>query len=100
MPIDGSNNINSTGVLLSTSSFTQLHLTHNRSRLNIGVGNRWENVYDHLLPYGRLVVGGRVGIVGVPGYFLGGGISFMANQYGWAANSVISYTVSLSPTIS
>ncbi|EON97117.1 putative fad binding domain-containing protein [Phaeoacremonium minimum UCRPA7] len=42
-------------------------------------------------PYGLTVVGGRMGVVGVPGFLLGGGISFFGNEYGWASANIASY---------
>lgn len=38
----------------------------------IGPGNRWQNVAQGLEKFGRNVVGGRIGHVGVPGLLLGG----------------------------
>lgn len=38
---------------------------------------------------------GHVGNVGVPGLLLRVGISFYSNQYGFSANNVIAYEVSL-----
>jgi FAD/FMN-containing dehydrogenase len=41
------------------------------------------------------VVGGRIGEVGVGGYVVGGGLSFLSTQYGWAANNIVSFEVVL-----
>jgi hypothetical protein len=38
-----------------------------------GSGLRWNDVYQKLHQYGRVVVGGRSGDVGVSGVILGGG---------------------------
>ncbi|KAF2765138.1 FAD-binding domain-containing protein [Teratosphaeria nubilosa] len=92
MPIEGSNGINSSGVLLSSSRLTQLHLEMDGAGLHVGPGNHWEDVYKFLEPYGQTVVGGRLGVVGVPGLVMGGGISFFGWQYGWSSNNLYSFT--------
>lgn len=35
------------------------------------------------------VLGGRVGFVGVGGFTLGGGMSYLQNQYGLASDSIV-----------
>lgn len=94
MPIGDFNNINSTGVLLSSSGFKQLELEDDGESVYVGPSNHWQDVSKYLEPYGKVVVGGRLGIVGIPGFVTGGGISFFSAEYGWASNNVKSYTVS------
>lgn len=53
-------------------------------------GSRWDDAVGYLEPYGVAVVGGRIGAVGVAGYILGGGLSFLTSQYGFAAENVVS----------
>lgn len=93
MPIANAANINSSGVLLSSFGLTQLSLSDDQSTVNVGPGNRWSNIYDYLEPNGLTVVGGRLGHVGVPGYILGGGVSYFSNEFGWASANVASVTV-------
>lgn len=95
MPIVGAANIGSSGVLLSSSKLSQLRLSEDKSTVTVGPGNRWGNVYEYLEPDGLTVVGGRLGVVGVPGFLLGGGISFFGNEHGWASANVKSVEVSL-----
>ncbi|KJK60470.1 GlcD [Aspergillus parasiticus SU-1] len=95
MPIANAANINSSGVLLSSFGLTQLRLSDDQSTVNVGPGNRWSNIYDYLEPNGLTVVGGRLGHVGVPGYILGGGVSYFSNEFGWASANVASVTVVL-----
>ncbi|RDW69852.1 hypothetical protein BP6252_08872 [Coleophoma cylindrospora] len=94
MPIPGYANING-GVLIALSDLGQLALANDSSYVSVGPGRRWEEVYAYLQPYGLIALGGRVGLVGVPGLLLGGGISFYSNQYGFAADNVIAYQVVL-----
>jgi FAD/FMN-containing dehydrogenase len=95
MPIRDFNNINSTGVLLSSSGFRRLEMAADGESVHVGPGNNWADVYEFLEPHGKVVVGGRLGIVGIPGFVTGGGASFLSAEYGWASNNVKSYTVSL-----
>lgn len=95
MPISDSNNINSSGVLLSSSQFKRLEMAADGESVYVGPGNHWADVYEFLEPHRKAVVGGRLGIVGIPGFVTGGGASFFSAEYGWASNNVKSYTVSL-----
>ncbi|CZR63992.1 related to FAD dependent oxidoreductase [Phialocephala subalpina] len=61
----------------------------------VGPGNRWTDVVKALEPDGVTVVGGRIGHVGVGGYILGGGLSYLSTQYGWAMNNVAEFEVVL-----
>jgi FAD/FMN-containing dehydrogenase len=94
MPIGDFNNIDSTGVLLSSSGFKRLEMAADGESVHVGPGNHWADVYEFLEPYGKVVVGGRLGIVGIPGFVTGGGASFFSAEYGWASNNVESYRVS------
>jgi FAD/FMN-containing dehydrogenase len=93
MPIPGYANTNG-GVLIGFIKLDQFQLSADKSYVSVGPGNRWEDVYNYLEPYGLVALGGRVGNVGVPGLLLGGGISFYSNQYGFSANNVMAYEVS------
>ncbi|ELU42150.1 putative FAD dependent oxidoreductase [Rhizoctonia solani AG-1 IA] len=50
--------------------------------VDFGSGLVWDDVYAALQPHGVNVVGGRVTGVGVGGFTLGGGYSWLSNQYG------------------
>jgi FAD/FMN-containing dehydrogenase len=95
MPIADFNNINSSGVLLSSSGLKRLEMAADGESVHVGPGNHWADVYEFLELHGKAVVGGRLGIVGVPGFVTGGGASFFSAEYGWASNNVKTYTVSL-----
>ncbi|KAH8657747.1 FAD binding domain-containing protein [Xylariales sp. PMI_506] len=83
------------GPLISTKNLNQVVLDSTAETVLVGPGNRWEDVLEKLDGSGYTVVGGRIGNVGVGGYMLGGGLSFMSSQYGFAANSVLEYTLVL-----
>lgn len=57
----------------------------------IGAGLIWDDVYAALEPHGVNVVGGRVTGVGVAGFTLGGGYSWLSNQYGLTVDTVVAY---------
>lgn len=49
--------------------------------VEVGAGCKWEDVYSALQPLGKTAVGGRLGDVGVMGFILGGGLSYLSAQY-------------------
>ncbi|CZR68522.1 uncharacterized protein PAC_18421 [Phialocephala subalpina] len=87
MPISTAANINSSGVLLSSTNLIQLRLLADRQTVSPGPGNTWGKVYEYLDGTGLSVLGGRLGPIGVPGLLLGGGISFYGNEYGFASSN-------------
>ncbi|KAF8601270.1 FAD-binding domain-containing protein [Ceratobasidium sp. AG-I] len=63
--------------------------------VDIGAGLTWDTVYAALEPYNVNVVGGRVTGVGVGGFVLGGGYSWLSNQYGLAIDTVVAFEIVL-----
>lgn len=78
------------GPLISTSGLKEVVYDAASGTVRVGPGNKWEDVHEVLESLGVTVVGGRIGNVGVGGYILGGGLSFLSTQYGWAANNLVS----------
>jgi FAD/FMN-containing dehydrogenase len=93
MPIPGAANIDSRGILPSSSGLSQIQVSEDQSTVSVGPGNYWGAVYRYLEPLGLVVVGGRMGVVGVPGFLLGGGISFFGSEFGWASANIASFEV-------
>ncbi|KAF7551940.1 hypothetical protein G7Z17_g4659 [Cylindrodendrum hubeiense] len=83
------------GPLISTKNLNQVLLDPKTGQVRVGSGNRWDEVADELDGTGWTVVGGRVGNVGVGGYLLGGGLSFLTQQYGWGMSSILEMEVVL-----
>ncbi|KAL9106842.1 MAG: hypothetical protein Q9227_008175 [Pyrenula ochraceoflavens] len=99
------------GVLIAFSGNAATHLSADGLTADIGPGARWGTVMDALSPAGKAVVGGRIGKhltetfysrrltepgdVGVGGYLLGGGLSFLSAQYGFACDNVVNFEVVL-----
>lgn len=61
--------------------------------LDIGPGARWKDVYAFLDPHNLTLPGSRVADVGVGGYVLGGGLNWLANDRGWACDTVLALEV-------
>ncbi|KAI9898831.1 hypothetical protein N3K66_005292 [Trichothecium roseum] len=83
------------GPLISTDKLDHVLLDPDTGVVRVGPGNRWTNVAEALDGSGWSVVGGRLSDVGVGGYLVGGGLSFMSGQHGWAADSVLEYELVL-----
>ncbi|KKY25475.1 putative fad dependent [Phaeomoniella chlamydospora] len=83
------------GILIAFSSNAATNLSSDGLTADIGPGARWEDVMSALDPYNKAVVGGRIGDVGVGGYILGGGLSFLSAEYGMACDTVVNFEVVL-----
>ena len=62
-------------------------------RARIGAGAIWQDVIDAITPHGLAALSGSAHDVGVVGYTLGGGISWLARSEGLAANRVAAIEV-------
>ncbi|KAK7040090.1 hypothetical protein VNI00_009895 [Paramarasmius palmivorus] len=62
----------------------------------LGPGSTWKRVYSIMEPHNLTTVGGRVANVGVGGFLMGGGISFLSFEHGFGSDNVINYEVVLS----
>ncbi|KAL3423073.1 FAD binding domain protein [Phlyctema vagabunda] len=94
MGIKGANSIDD-GVLMVLTNLTTLELSADKSTLFVGPAFRWGQLYEFLVDYDLTVAGGRLAPVGVPGLLLAGGVNFLGNQHGFAADNVVSYEVVL-----
>ncbi|KAH8878760.1 FAD-binding domain-containing protein [Thozetella sp. PMI_491] len=81
--------------LIDLSLMCDVTLSEDKSSVVIGSGARWGAVSRVLDSQGVAVVGGRNSDVGVGGFLLGGGISFLSPRYGLACSNIISYEVVL-----
>ncbi|GAC94540.1 hypothetical protein PHSY_002112 [Pseudozyma hubeiensis SY62] len=79
------------GVHISMNNFQQVNLSGDKSTVDVGPANIWDNVYQGLEGTGVAVVGGRVSGVGVGGFITGGGgYSYKTNQYGLTGDTLVS----------
>ncbi|KAK6513471.1 hypothetical protein TWF281_005094 [Arthrobotrys megalospora] len=83
------------GILMSLGYLNQTTYNPTTQIATVGGGSRWTDVYGALLPYNVTVLGGRNSDLGVGGYLTGGGISFYANEKGWAADNIESIEIVL-----
>ncbi|KAK0479227.1 FAD-binding domain-containing protein [Armillaria novae-zelandiae] len=80
-----------TGVQIAMARFNEVTYDPATQTAVIGAGNIWDDVYKVLNARGVNVLGGRVTEVGVAGFTLGGGYSYLSNQYGLALDNVVAY---------
>lgn len=79
------------GVLIALRDISGATYNNQTGLAYVKPGGTWNDVIGDLEPSGVTVVGGRLGIVGVGGYLLQGGISFLSAQYGLAADSIVGW---------
>ncbi|KAJ7124058.1 FAD-binding domain-containing protein [Mycena crocata] len=82
------------GVQIAMTAFTDLSYDAARQTVSMGPGLTWDQAYKLLDPLNVTVVGGRVPGVGV-GLVLGGGYSWVTNQYGLGIDNIVSLDVVL-----
>ncbi|PWU19927.1 MAG: hypothetical protein C5B50_05710 [Verrucomicrobia bacterium] len=82
--------LNSEGVVLDLGDMNNVTLSKDGTKISIEAGTRWIKVYDFLRdlqsPY--TVIGGGCAGVGVAGFTLGGGYSFISRSYGLGCDNV------------
>ncbi|EPQ60851.1 FAD-binding domain-containing protein [Gloeophyllum trabeum ATCC 11539] len=86
-----------TGVQISMTRFSGVTYNAGTSTVDVGSGLLWDDVYSALAPYNVTVVGGRVSGIGVAGFTLGGGYSFLTSQYGLTLDTVTGFEL-VTPT--
>ncbi|KAG6907669.1 hypothetical protein DXG01_007819 [Tephrocybe rancida] len=80
-----------TGVQISMSQFDEVTYDQASQTAVIGMGLIWDDVYAALAPHNVNVVGGRVSGVGVAGFTLGGGYSWLTNQHGLTIDTAVAF---------
>ncbi|KAI5780992.1 hypothetical protein EDC01DRAFT_667922 [Geopyxis carbonaria] len=93
MPNIGFNN--SAGVLIVTRHLNAEITFPREGVCSVGPGVRWETVYQKLLENGNTAVGTRSTVMALGGSILGGGLSHLSSQHGWAADNVVNFEVAL-----
>ncbi|KAK7033658.1 hypothetical protein VNI00_012658 [Paramarasmius palmivorus] len=85
----------SPGVLIVTSRFNGVSYDPATNIASVGPGQTGEQVYQKLEPYNVSAALGRVKGVGVGGFTLGGGYSWMTNLVGLSCDTVVAFEVAL-----
>ncbi|KAK0735938.1 hypothetical protein B0T21DRAFT_383647 [Apiosordaria backusii] len=83
------------GVTLDLRALNEITLINGNADVRLGVGSSWGNVYKQLDPLNLTVAGGRVAGVGVGGFLIGGGLSYLSPKVGFAADTVSKFEVVL-----
>jgi hypothetical protein len=83
--------LNSEGVVMDLADMNDVSFLKGGSQLRVGAGTRWIRVYDFLRDRQSdyTVIGGGCAGVGVAGFILGGGYSFISRSYGLGCDNVI-----------
>ncbi|KAL0959079.1 hypothetical protein HGRIS_014378 [Hohenbuehelia grisea] len=95
MSWEGGSNIDDHGFTMDLGGLRHLILSGNREIVSVGPGLRWGEVYHALLPHNLTAAGGRSSDVGIGGFLLGGGISFLSLEHGFGSDNVKEYEVVL-----
>lgn len=84
--------LNTGGVVLDLRRLNNIQLDPKSRHLKLGMGCRWRQVYDYLetAESGLVPVGGGCPSVGVGGFLLGGGYSFLSRSYGLGCDNMTS----------
>lgn len=82
------------GITVSFEKLKSIELSADKKTVAVQPGTNWGDVLTVLSTTGVTVAAGRIGDIGVGGLTLGGGISFISNQYGLACDNVASFDVS------
>ena len=77
------------GLLLRTSAMAQVLVDPDQRIAYVGPGARWSQVIAAAEPFGLAPLSGDTPSVGVAGYTLGGGLSWLSRRYGFAADSLL-----------
>ncbi|SPO31017.1 uncharacterized protein UTRI_05345_B [Ustilago trichophora] len=80
------------GVLIDFSKMTRFSYDEKRGTVSVEPGLRWGQIYEKAEEFGVCPMGGRVEHVGT-GLILGGGLSLLSPQYGYACDGLISADV-------
>ncbi|KAL9051001.1 MAG: hypothetical protein Q9162_006296 [Coniocarpon cinnabarinum] len=88
-------NVGKSGVLIDMVDFNHVSLSSDKQTVTVGVGTRWNAVYNTLKGTGLSVNGGRSPNPGVGGQMLGGGIGWFSNVAGPSAASIVAAEVVL-----
>lgn len=77
------------GLLLRTARMSTVLVDPDRRIAHVGAGARWRDVLAAAAPFGLAPLSGSSLDVGVAGYTLGGGLSWLSRRYGFAADSLL-----------
>ncbi|KAJ7629459.1 hypothetical protein DFH06DRAFT_720716 [Mycena polygramma] len=91
----GGSNVGPSGFTIDLGRLTAISVLPNDRIISFGSGCVWRDVYEALAPYNLTTVGGRASNVGVGGFLLGGGMSFLSIEHGLGSANIVNYLVVL-----
>jgi hypothetical protein len=80
-------------ILVATRRMRGVVVDPRRRRVRVAAGTLWSEVTEATTPYGLFPLAGSSPNVGVVGYSLGGGLSWLGRLHGLAANHVVAIEV-------
>ncbi|THH29548.1 hypothetical protein EUX98_g4654 [Antrodiella citrinella] len=83
------------GIQIAMTRFNEVSYNSIEQTADVGAGLVWDDVYAALNPLGVNAVGGRATGVGVAGFALGGGYSYLTGQHGLTIDNVVAYELVL-----
>ena len=85
--------LNSEGIVIDLARMNDIQFTS--AGLEFEAGTRWIEAYDFIreMRDPRIVIGGGCPGVGVAGFLLGGGYSFLSRSYGMGSDSILSVEI-------
>jgi FAD/FMN-containing dehydrogenase len=83
---------NNNGMVINLSLLNTVEWI-DKDTINIGPGCTLSNLYDAILPKGKIIPGGSCGSVGIGGLVLGGGYGLLSRKLGLACDSLLEVTM-------
>ena len=84
--------VNNDGMVINLSVLNKVEWI-NSELINAEPGCTLSNLYDTILPKGRIIPGGSCGGVGIGGLTLGGGYGLLSRKYGLTCDSLLEVTM-------
>ena len=87
--------LNAGGMVIDLQNMTAKRLDAERQVCWAQTGNRWHDIYIYLQSTntGFIPIGGGCPTVGIPGFMLGGGLSFVSRSYGLSVDNLVSIDI-------
>jgi hypothetical protein len=87
--------LNAGGMVIDLTNMTAKRLDASRQVCWAQTGNRWHDLYIFLQSTntGFIPIGGGCPTVGIPGFMLGGGLSFVSRSYGLSVDNLVSIDI-------
>jgi len=87
--------LNTGGMVIDLTNLTAKRLDADRQVCWAQTGNRWRDLYIYLqnTNTGFIPIGGGCPTVGIPGFMLGGGLSFVSRSYGLSVDNLVSIDI-------